>query len=92
MRLRRLAPLIAVAAACIAATPGHGQFAGQSRLKQSQYVWKLMDACRRNAFKRFPDYTPQSNAQRKRAEQQCMEANNLPYPPPQENAAQPPKR
>ncbi len=35
----------------------------------SQRAWKAQDACAREAFKRFPDYTEESNAKRERARQ-----------------------
>ncbi len=38
----------------------------------SQRAWKAQDACAREAFKRFPDYTEESNAKRERARQLCV--------------------
>ena len=78
----RLAQAIIVAATSLAATESPAQMQGYQPLKQSESVWKTMDNCHRNAFKRFPDYTPEGRAKRERAERQCLEANNSPYTPP----------
>jgi hypothetical protein len=80
---RTIAAIIIIAAACLAPASGDAQIPGYNSRKQSQSVWKLRDQCRRSAFKQFPDYTAESNAKRERAEQHCLEANNLPISPPQ---------
>lgn len=38
----------------------------------SQRAWKAQDNCAHEAMKRFPDYTPESNAKRDRVRQLCM--------------------
>jgi hypothetical protein len=76
-------PLIIVAIAALAPSSSRAQIPGYSPWKQSESVWKLRDQCRRSAFKQFPDYTAEANAKRDRAEQRCLEGNNLPTSPPQ---------
>jgi hypothetical protein len=83
MRPRRIVPLVVIAASCIAASESRAPLWGYSPWKQSESVWRLMDLCRRNALKQFPNYTPEDNAKRERAERQCQQANNLPYVSPQ---------
>lgn len=57
--------------------------------KTSSSVWKIYDACTKQALKQFPDYTATSNANREKARQNCLRASNLPVegssvpPPPQ---------
>ena len=46
--------------------------------KSSSQLWGRQDRCARQAFRKFPDYTPQGNAQRERELQQCLAAGNLP--------------
>ncbi len=82
MKLSRALLLVAIGAAW-AQVPAEAQIPGYNPWKQSETVWKQRDICRRNAFKQFPDYTPEGNAKRDRAEQRCLESNNLPTPPPQ---------
>ena len=47
-------------------------------VKTSQAVWHQMDNCKRLAVRQYPDYTPQSLAQRDRAEQRCLDSAHLP--------------
>lgn len=82
MKLIRALSIVVIGATC-AAVPAEAQIPGYNPWKQSESVWKLRDICRRNAFKQFPDYTPEGNAKRDRAEQRCLESNNLPTSPPQ---------
>jgi hypothetical protein len=74
---------VVIAAACLASLSARAQIPGYNPRKQSESVWKLRDQCRRSAFKQFPDYTAEGNAKRERAEQRCLEGNNLPISPPQ---------
>ena len=41
-----------------------------------------MQACAKQAAKRFPDYTPEGKAQREAARQECLRANHLPVTQP----------
>ncbi|HEY3909702.1 MAG TPA: hypothetical protein VGM07_07405 [Stellaceae bacterium] len=45
--------------------------------------WKTMDVCAKQAQAAFPDFTPQSNAQRDAKLNACLSANNLPPRQPQ---------
>ena len=45
---------------------------------QSFAAWRLMQKCAVQAQKKFPDYTPEGNAQREAARQECLRANRLP--------------
>ena len=83
MPAHRTIALIILAVAALVPASGGAQIPGYNPWKQSESVWKLRDMCRRSAFKQFPDYTPEGNAKRDRAEQRCLESNNLPTPPPQ---------
>jgi hypothetical protein len=40
--------------------------------------WKSMDKCARQAQLAYPDFTPDSNAKRDAALQNCLNAGNLP--------------
>ena len=40
--------------------------------QNSQRAWKAQDNCAREAMKRFPDYTQESNTKRERARQLCV--------------------
>jgi len=83
MKRSRALSLVVLGAACWAPLPAEAQIPGYNPWKQSESVWKLRDQCRRSAFKQFPDYTAEGNAKRDRAEQRCLEGNNLPTSPPQ---------
>jgi hypothetical protein len=58
-----------------AQTPG---MTGWNPYKNNQAIWDRMDRCRQEAQKRFPDYTPESNAKRDRATQLCLASQILP--------------
>jgi len=49
---------------------------------QNFAVWNRMQACAKQAAKRFPDYTPEGKAQREAARQECLRANHLPVTQP----------
>jgi hypothetical protein len=46
--------------------------------QQSFGVWRAMQDCARQALKQFPDHTPEGNAKRESARQECLRANHLP--------------
>jgi ABC-type sugar transport system substrate-binding protein len=52
--------------------------------QQSFSAWRQMQECARQATKKFPDHTPQGNAQREAARQDCLRQQHLPVsaPPP----------
>lgn len=51
---------------------------------QSFAIWRQMDDCARQANKAFPDHTPEGNAKREVARQECLRTHRLPVsaPPP----------
>jgi hypothetical protein len=58
---------------------------------QSFAAWRVMDECAKQANKAFPDHTPEGNAKREAARQDCLRAHRLPVtapvpaPPPAQN-------
>jgi hypothetical protein len=63
--------------------------------RNASAAWKLGDRCAQDAFKKFPDYTPESNAKREAARRACLRDHRLPEPggaqatpPPAPDAAQ----
>lgn len=49
---------------------------------QSFAIWRQMQLCAKQATKQFPDYTPEGNAKREVARQECLRANHLPVTEP----------
>lgn len=43
-------------------------------------AWRQADLCTRAAFKKFPDHTPQGNAERETARRECLRNHKLPAP------------
>ena len=82
MRTTPLAALLLAALALAAPGAAQAQLGGGSTVKGSDAVWKQMDDCKRQAFRKFPDYTAESNAKRDNAVKQCLAASNLPLLPP----------
>ncbi len=52
--------------------------AGSVREQQAMAAWHKQDECARDAFVKFPDYVPESNAKRAEATRQCERDNHLP--------------
>ena len=50
--------------------------------QQSFSAWRQMQDCAREAIKKFPDHTPQGNAQREAAREDCLRQRHLPVTPP----------
>ena len=46
--------------------------------QQADAAWRQADLCARDAFKKFPDHTPEGNAQRETVRRECMRNNELP--------------
>ena len=44
-------------------------------------IWHMMAACAQQAAKQFPDHTPEGNAKREAARQECLRRNHLPVTP-----------
>ena len=54
-------------------------WAGPQSLQQNSFAtWKAEDNCVHQAFRQFPDYTPESNAKRNEAMRQCLDRGQLP--------------
>ena len=49
---------------------------------QSFAVWRQMQECAKQATKQFPDHTPDGNAKREAARQECLRAHHLPVTSP----------
>jgi hypothetical protein len=69
--------LLLVAAACFPIAAAHADMMGDE-FKRNSAVWSSSDVCARRAFKQFPDYTPEGNAKRDHAMQQCLAASHAP--------------
>jgi len=48
--------------------------------KNSSAAWRQADHCAQQAFQKFPDYTPESNAKREAARRACLRDHRLPEP------------
>lgn len=48
--------------------------------QQSFSQWKVMTNCTTAATKQFPDHTPESNAKREAAREQCLRDHKIPVP------------
>ena len=57
--------------------------------KNSGDAWRQADRCAHEAFKLYPDYTPEANAKREAARRACLREHRLPEPG---SAAAPPAR
>jgi len=81
-RRRRNFPGAAVFALCAAlwALAPPAARAGGAQEQESQQKWHMADICTRAAFKKFPDYTLESNTRRENFRRACMRDNGLPAP------------
>ena len=70
---------IAVAALVTAAAPRLARADAQQQ--QSFSVWNQMSDCARLAAKQYPDHTPEGNAKREAARQNCLRQHHLPVVP-----------
>jgi hypothetical protein len=52
-----------------------------ARQQQSFNAWRQMQDCARAANKQFPDHTPEGNAKREAARQECLRLHHLPVTP-----------
>lgn len=48
--------------------------------QHSNEAWKQATRCTQDAFKKFPDYTPEGNAQRETARRECLRNFKIPEP------------
>jgi hypothetical protein len=49
--------------------------------QQNFAAWRVMSDCAHQAALKFPDHTPQGNAQREAARQDCLRVHHLPVTP-----------
>jgi hypothetical protein len=49
-------------------------------VRNANTAWEQADLCARDAFKKFPDHTPQGNAERETARRECLRNHKLPAP------------
>lgn len=58
--------------------------AGVARAQQNAQTatghWHTADQCGKDAFKKFPDFTPDSNAKREAFRLECLRNHRLPAP------------
>jgi hypothetical protein len=73
-----LAPVVFFAAAILLDASAAWAQLGQNPWKSSEQKWGIMDRCKRQGMKAFPDYTAESLRKRDHAVDQCLAANNLP--------------
>jgi hypothetical protein len=70
---------IVVAAVVLAAAPRLARADAQQQ--QSFSIWNQMADCARLAAKQYPDHTPEGNAKREVARQNCLRQRHLPVTP-----------
>jgi hypothetical protein len=73
-----LAPVVFCAAAILLDASAAWAQLQQNPWKSSEQKWAIMDRCKREGMKAFPDYTAESLRKRDHAVDQCLAANNLP--------------
>jgi hypothetical protein len=82
----RIRILFAAAAVAALLAPAAPHLARADAAQQQNFAaWSQMSNCARQAAVKFPDHTPQGNAQREAARQECLRRNHLPVtaaPPP----------
>jgi hypothetical protein len=49
---------------------------------QSFTAWRQMQECAKQSAKKFPDYTPDGNAKREAAREECLRVHRLPVTAP----------
>lgn len=69
-------PMLLLAACLRPAAPAHADVYGQDANK----AWHTADQCTKDAFTKYPDYTPAANAKREIMRQECMRNHKLPDP------------
>jgi hypothetical protein len=73
-------------AAAIAAMLAATGVNADTRLETSNKKWTQMDACSRQSFQKFPDYTVEGSAKRDAYVRDCLRTHRL---PPRNDLAQP---
>ena len=70
---------LAIAALALTAAPRLARADAQQQ--QSFSIWNQMADCARLAAKQYPDHTPEGNAKREVARQNCLRQRHLPVTP-----------
>jgi hypothetical protein len=82
MRLVHPAAIAAIAVlGCALALAPHRARA-DAQQQQNFAIWHQMDDCAKQAFKQYPDHTPEGNAKREAARQACLREHRLPVQQP----------
>jgi hypothetical protein len=79
LRAQACVTAIAVASLMVAAAPRLARADAQQQ--QSFAAWRSMADCARLAAKQYPDHTPEGNAKREAARQNCLRQRHLPVIP-----------
>ena len=82
-KLRLAAIAMAALASALSAAPHLAR--ADAAQQQSFTTWNQMADCARAAAKQYPDHTPEGNAKREAARQNCLRQRHLPVtaaPPP----------
>jgi hypothetical protein len=85
-----IAPTAVLVAAALVLATAPRLARADAQQQQSFRVWNQTADCARVAAKQYPDHTPEANAKREAARQNCLRQRHLPVIPasPQAGAAQ----
>ena len=81
MKIPAPACLIAIAVAAMTVTAAPRLARADAQQQQSFSIWNQMNDCARLAAKQYPDHTPEGNAKREVARQNCLRQRHLPVTP-----------
>src|SRR5690348_15846964 len=70
--------LVALALAAGDASITSAQMPGYNGYTRSERIWNRMDACKRQAWKQYPDYTRADSLKRDEVVRRCLALNNAP--------------
>ncbi len=82
MHTRRLLLFAFALALAVALGPPPRATWADAQQVQNFGVWRQMQDCAKQANKQFPDHTPDGNAKREAARQECLRAHRLPVTDP----------
>jgi hypothetical protein len=90
MKMQTQACFTAIALAAVMLTAAPRLARADAQQQQSFAIWRAMGDCARLAAKQFPDHTPEGNAKREAAREECLRQRHLPVTavPPQAGAGQ----
>ena len=71
-------PLAAALAFGAAAVLAAGPASATANQRTAQKVWTDSDKCAKQAFEKYPDYTPEETAKREAFTRRCLNARSLP--------------